>query len=308
MNTAMRLGGFAGLLTAAFAASALAGDAIDPDPTGTTVGHDAQAMSADAHPAEDRSAASGAHGTAAASDRSPATVRGLAVSDSGYTLRLEREQLRAGVRAPLDFRIVDSDDEPVTEFDAEHERRMHLIVVRRDVTGFQHLHPRMGADGTWSTKVRLDRAGSYRVFADFTAAGSAVTLGADLAVDGDADYRPLPESASLADAGDGYSVRLEDGPLRAGAPATLDFTVHKDGRAVHPEPYLGAGGHLVALRARDLAFLHTHPAEQSDAAGDRSGAVAFASTFPSSGRYGLFLQFKAAGQVRTAAFTVEVGP
>ncbi len=43
---------------------------------------------------------------------------------------------------------------------------MHLIVVRRDTTGFQHVHPEMAADGTWSVPLAVATAGSYRAFAD----------------------------------------------------------------------------------------------------------------------------------------------
>ena len=49
----------------------------------------------------------------------------------------------------------------VRGFDVEHTKRMHLIVVRRDMTGFQHLHPTQGADGSWS--VAADAAPSRRV-------------------------------------------------------------------------------------------------------------------------------------------------
>ncbi len=65
------------------------------------------------------------------------------------------------------------------------------------------------------------------------------------------------------------------------------------------EPYLGAGGHLVALREGDLAFLHVHPTEDD-------AAIGFEATFPSSGAYRLFLQFQADGSVQTVAFTQEV--
>jgi len=63
------------------------------------------------------------------------------------------------------------------------------------------------------------------------------------------------------------------------------------------EPYLGASGHLVALREGDLAFLHVHP---------EADRLAFDAQFPSPGRYRLFLQIKTGGVVRTAAFTHEV--
>ena len=56
----------------------------------------------------------------------------------------------------------------VRDFDVEHTKRMHVIVVRRDMTGFQHLHPTQRADGTWSVPVTLPDAGTYRVFADFS--------------------------------------------------------------------------------------------------------------------------------------------
>jgi hypothetical protein len=56
----------------------------------------------------------------------------------------------------------------------------------------------------------------------------------------------------------------------------------------------------VALRGGDLAYLHVHPTT------GEAGPVAFATEFPSEGRYRLFLQFKHQGQVHTAAFTREV--
>jgi len=99
------------------------------------------------------------------------------------------------------------------------------------------------------------------------------------------------------DAGQGYEVRLNAGGVRAGREAALDFSVTLDGRDVEAEPYLGARGHLVALREGDLAFLHVHPDEDS---------LAFMAEFPSAGRYALYLQFKHAGRVHTAEFTQEV--
>ena len=183
------------------------------------------------------------------------------------------------------------------DYDVEHERRMHLIVVRRDTTGFQHLHPELRADGSWVAPVTLPDAGSYRVFADFSHDGVATTLAGDLRVDGPADLRPFPAPATTAPAGDGYAVALEAGDVRAGEEAELRFTVTRDGEPVETEPYLGAGGHLVALREGDLAFLHVHPTD----------GLGFMATFPSPGRYRLFLQFKHRGVVRTAAFTQAVG-
>ena len=42
--------------------------------------------------------------------------------------------------------------------------------MRRDLAGFQHVHPARGADGTWRVPLDLPAAGTYRVFADFAPA------------------------------------------------------------------------------------------------------------------------------------------
>ena len=82
------------------------------------------------------------------------------------------------------------------------------------------------------------------------------------------------------------------------AESELAFTVTRDGEPVETQDYLGAKGHLVALRQGDLAFLHVHPDENR---------LKFMATFPTAGTYRLFLQFKTTdGRLHTAAFTQEV--
>ena len=174
------------------------------------------------------------------------------------------------------------------DFEVEHEKRMHLIVVRRDGRGFQHLHPKLAADGTWSTPITLPDAGAYRVFADFKRDGEAHTLAADLTVDGDAELPRRSPPATDADTTDGYAVKLaQDGSSRR-------LHDHPRRPPVETEPYLGAGGHLVALREGDLAYLHVHP----------SGAgVEFETELEPGSRYRLYLQFKHEGRIHTAEFT-----
>ena len=114
----------------------------------------------------------------------PQPVRGLAVSEKGLTLELARRSAPRGKPFELAFRIVDRRGQTVRDFDVEHTKRMHFIVVRRDMTGFQHLHPTENPDGTWSVPVTLPDAGSYRVFADFSVDDKPYTLADDLTVDG----------------------------------------------------------------------------------------------------------------------------
>jgi hypothetical protein len=289
-----RLAAFAVALAALFGIATFAGAAVGPDRADGGAERSTAGAAEGAH-SEDEPGAAGATDAAHAGEADP--VRGLAVSADGLTLALGTNEFARGRARRLSFRVLDQSGAPVRDFDVEHERRMHVIVVRRDGSGFQHLHPELAADGTWSAPVTLPQAGAHRVFADFSHDGEPRTLAADLTVDGQADYRPLPAPSVTADAGDGYEVRVDAPRAGAGDEAALEFDVTRNGQPVRPEPYLGARGHLVALREGDLAFLHVHPDEDS---------LAFMAEFPSAGRYGLYLQFKHEGEVHTAAFTQDV--
>jgi hypothetical protein len=275
VNPLAKLAGFAVVLALVFAGAALAGSQIDVRP---------------GKPA----AEGGRHG---AERMAPQPVRGLAVSAKGLTLELARRTALPGRRFDLAFRIVDRRGQTVRDFDVEHTKRMHFIVVRRDMTGFQHLHPTENPDGTWSIPVTLPDAGSYRVFADFSVDDTAYTLADDVTVDGPVRSRALPAPVRSVDV-DGLRVSLTEGATKAGAESELRFTVIRMGKPVAIQDYLGAKGHLVALRQGDLAFLHVHPDETS---------LKFMAAFPTAGSYRLFLQFKTDdGHLHTAAFTQEV--
>ncbi|HET9519346.1 MAG TPA: hypothetical protein VFO77_16605, partial [Actinoplanes sp.] len=234
---------------------------------------------------------------------------GLQVTQDGYRLAVVTPALVTGAPSPFRFRILGPDNTPVTRYTTSHEKDLHLIVVRRDLAGFQHVHPSLAADGTWSVPLAVAAPGQYRVFADFQPAGrtDGLTLGVDVPAAG--DYRPqvLPAAARAAVV-DGYTVTL-DGELTPGTSSRLTVSVSKDGAAVTDlQPYLGAYGHLVALRDGDLAYLHVHP---DGSPGDgRTGAgpqVTFYAEVPSAGAYRLYLEFRHAGTVRMVAFTAVAG-
>jgi uncharacterized protein DUF4396 len=252
--------------------------------------------------------AHGGHSMAAAAEAEGTGVPGLAVSDQGMKLQLASTELPRGKRTQLRFRVAGADGRAVRDFDVEHTKRMHLIVARRDMQGFQHLHPRMSSSGEWSTPITVPEAGAYRVFADFKRGGRKQTLGADIGVDGPVDWSALPAPANTATTNTGYRVQVHGDRARAGRETDVRFTVARGGKPVHVDDYLGAKGHLVALREGDLGYLHTHPAGHGQAieTGGHDDAIAFATQFPTEGRYRLFLQFKVGGRVHTAAFTREV--
>lgn len=252
--------------------------------------------------AQDERPAAAEHGGGHPAEAADVVPGGLQVSERGYTLDLERDRL-PGRTGELRFTIRnDATGKPVTSYTEEHGKELHLIVASRDLTAYRHLHPVRAADGTWSTPVDLPKAGDYRVFADFTPRGEeeGLTLGAGLGVAGRYTPAALPAHSATARVAGGYEVRVE-GRLRPGRAGELTLSVRKDGRPVTDlEPYLGAYGHLVALRSGDLAYLHVHPHD-----GRPGPGVSFTATAPSAGTYRLFLDFKHDGEVRTAAFTVH---
>ncbi|MBC9735371.1 hypothetical protein [Nocardioides marmotae] len=262
---------------------------------GRWLGPDEGSVAADTGEHGQHAGAGGPGADGAGAGHGEAVAAGLQVSEHGHTLTLAESTLPAG-RQELAFTI-EGEDRPVTAYDVVHEKELHLIVVRRDLTGFQHVHPTMDADGTWRVEVDLD-PGPWRVLADFAPTGGEPhVLGADLFVPGDFEPAPLGEQ-DLSASVDAYDVNL-GGSFVAGAEATLTATVSRDGEVVDLEPYLGATGHLVALRAGDLGYLHVHPEEDA-------GRAEFHTAFPSVGTYRLFLDFKHDGVVHTAAFTAQV--
>lgn len=288
MTTAQKVTAFAASLLAVFAAAFWVGKAAGPR-ADVTVAH------AESH----------GNGVAPATARSPG---GLQATDGGYTLDVTKPVTAADGALRLHFRILDAEGAPVMRYTENHDKLLHLIVVRNDLARFQHLHPVLHTDGTWSATVDASRGGDYRVFADFTPeGGAAVTLGANLHVAGRYDPRPLPPAALTAEV-DGYEVVLGGAP-RSGESSTLTLSVRRDGTPVTDlQPYLGAYGHLVALRASDLAYLHVHPEGGPGDGGTSPGpGIAFSTTFPSAGDYRLYLDFQHDDVVRTAEFTVAVG-
>jgi len=303
MNTALRLAGFGVGLLAVFGAAVGVGAAVAP--AATPAGPPA---ATNAPHGEDHT---GTDATTSASLAGAATVPGgLMVSQDGYTLALAEWSLPAGPQVPLRFEILGPDGAPVTRYDTEHDKDLHLIVVRRDQAHFQHVHPVLGDGGTWSVPVDLSAAGEYRVFADFAPTGhdGGLTLGADLAVPGAYQPVPLPAPAPSAAVVDGYAVMLA-GDLVPGRSSELTLTVSRDGAPVTDlQPYLAAYGHLVALRAGDLAYLHVHPAgAPGDGVTPPGPGITFYATAPTAGDYRLYLDFQHDGVVRTAEFTVHAG-
>lgn len=286
MNTAARLGIYAAGLLVAFGVAAGVGAAAGPIDVGGD-DHD------DEHAAEPT--------TAVMSDAADtdSTATDIAAAD---TTRLVSNLSSTAAGAPFDYAFtVEGPAGPIVDYELLHERRLHLIVVSDDLVDYWHLHPEMTADGTWHIEMPALEPRVYVIYADFQPTGSEqITLQDRITITaGDAAVAPRDLPAPVAhDEVGGFDVTLS-GDVSAGE-STLQFDVTRDGQPVTTEPYLGAAGHLVAIRASDLDYLHVHPIEEG------GPAIRFGADLPTAGTYRLFLDFSVDGTVHTASFTLDV--
>lgn len=309
MNTPLRVLAFVSALVGVFALSFVAARTLRPaaadSPTnpGQTSGHidQEEGMEHTTSPAE---SPRGSHSSGHTSAPVASSVRGLAVAQDGYQLEGLSAPARVGEDGPLSFRLTGPDGGPVTDYTTSHTKDLHLVVVRSDGTRFRHVHPTTDGAGTWSLPWRWTHAGNYRVFADFVPAATGEPLTLTSTVDVAGTFTPAALGMDSVTARvDGFTVTL-DGAVVAGHESKLRFTVTRDGKPVATlQPYLGAAGHLVALRAGDLAYLHVHPTDTEPAAASGPDVV-FIAEAPTPGRFLLYLDFQVEGQVHTATFIV----
>lgn len=149
----------------------------------------------------------------------------------------------------------------------------------------------------------------------------------------DSTTAPLGDSATIAWAGATNPAAGEVGVLR--------FTLAgASGGPLKVAPYLGMLGHAVVMRRDGGVFIHLHPSGTSSMASEmafairnrgdttddgrlkldhavamdtlnattRLDAISFPYAFPGAGSYRVWVQLRVRGEVRTAAFDVDVSP
>ncbi|WP_375000177.1 heavy-metal-associated domain-containing protein [Aeromicrobium sp. CTD01-1L150] len=292
MRAPVRLGLYAATLIAVFGVAFATAGAVVPQGT----------VQSWANQGDD-----GGHDATAQRDGVATSPAGLTSEAGGYRLDAVDAPTATGARGELGLMVLGPDGEPVTDFELSHDKELHLIAVRADGEDFRHVHPERDADGRWSIPWEWASAGSHRLYAEFvpSATGETVTVSTLRQVAG--EFTPSTPSEPVASSEvDGYDVDLA-GDVVAGEASTVTATVTRDGEPVTElEPYLGAYGHLVALRENDQAYLHVHPRGAEAQAGEMSGPrVAFDVTAPTPGRYLLYLDFQVDGNVRTAEFVLD---
>lgn len=210
----------------------------------------------------------------------------------------------------LEFAITDKDGNRLKEsaFSVEHEKRMHVIVASKDLTEFQHVHPRFDSPRN-AFKVDtfvFPRDGNYRIFADYVKGEREPIVYQDVTVgNASAHQDPGIGEPNLTAMADGNQIDLSVLVSKSSAEKTLEFSLTRAGKPVTDlESYLGALGHLVVLRDGDLEYIHTH-ALTTDLQ-NQTGKVQFAVDFKKAGTYKAFVQFQRGGKVMTASYVINI--
>ena len=217
----------------------------------------------------------------------------------------------------LKFSIIDDQGNTLKDLQVMHDMLLHLIVVRKDLATFQHLHPEFDASTGVFTLFDLTfgSAGDYRIYADFTPASAQmgpdgiplnVVLTQDVSVLGQYAPQALTPSATTKTF-DGYTVTLKTDPatLTGGEMPMFSFTIKKDGKLVTDlEQYLAALGHSVIIRESTLDYIHAHAIQQPR--DKQNGTIDFHVELSSGGNYKVFTQFQHDGKVITTDFVVPV--
>ncbi|GAB2954504.1 hypothetical protein GCM10027048_19920 [Hymenobacter coalescens] len=215
-------------------------------------------------------------------------------------------QPTAGQPTTLAFKPLDAGNTAVpVPLDVVHEKKIHLIIVSKDLGQFYHEHPEYTADGDYKVKYTFPKGGEYVLFQDYTPTGAGHQLGRQpLTVKGPA-YAPVKfKNDDMQWEKDGYQATLSfDKDLKVGQLLGMKINITKGGQPVTDlENYLGALGHVVVISEDTEQYLHVHPNDQAD----KGPAIGFGTSFEKPGLYRVFLQFNHGGQIRTGDFTINV--
>jgi hypothetical protein len=239
---------------------------------------------------------------------------GLRATVDGYTLAAVKAPRKPDQAGTLSFRI-NGPDGVQKDYARQQDELMHVYLVRQDLTGYQHLHPRLdSASGVWRADLTVPEPGPYRLVTEFEALTSEGDLedrilGTDFTVAG--RYAPVTATPGIGvgqAAVDGFALALAGTPKVHGD--ELSLTITRDGADVSTlQPYLASFAHITGFREGDLHTVHVHPDEEpdpDDPAATGGPRLTLAPMFTEPGRYRLFIQFKTDDVVHLVPMDIDV--
>lgn len=250
-------------------------------------------------------------------------------SHRGYEMKLTSKPniIEPNKPVTLRYKIKNDKGEVLKKYETVHEKIMHFITVRKDLSYFQHLHPEFNEKtGEFTVVVTFPEDGPYRLFPDFTPGDEnpmklPVTVSEDIEVGDKSTYMTKtvePDQQQIRTYGDYKVTTTIPQNVKSQEEVTYSLNISRNGTPVsNLESYLGALGHSVILKEGSLDFIHTHALEggseghdmnnmQNETTGATGPEIKFATVFPESGIYKIFTQFQHLGKVQTVEYVVKV--
>lgn len=188
--------------------------------------------------------------------------------------------------------------------DVVHDKKIHLIIVSKDLSWFDHIHPEYNADGSYTVAEKFPAAGEYTLFADYTPTGGVHQIEKiNLTVSGDPVAEVPLFRERLTGQADGFEVAISstDGFV-TNRTVHMGAVVKKDGKELAEteyENYLGAKAHVVIIGYMTMEYMHVHPEFVN-------GKFDLQTTFSKPGIYKGWFQFQTNGKVHITDFVLNV--
>lgn len=214
---------------------------------------------------------------------------------NGVTVTFERPKAETGKEVPLKF-ILTKEGKPMTDLQIMHDKLMHVVLVRKGLKHFDHVHPAQTTPGTFVVPYTFSAAGEYRVWADFTFENMQHIIDFDMSATG-------KQEAQEKDKLYGLKVEMEKPELEQGKQAQFSFTITDETGKTVPitEKFLAADGHLIVIDETLGEFEHAH-----DETGDKDNVLSFEYTPEKAGKHKAWAQFKIEGKDRAEEFEFSV--
>jgi hypothetical protein len=227
--------------------------------------------------------------------------------DVKATWKLSADKPQSNQEASISIQIDDSKGVPVEKFDVNHEKQLHLILVSKDLSYFDHIHPEYKGKRLFEISTMFPENREYKLIADFVPTGAQQKTESHWIQVGNekAAMEPLTPDKSLTKTIDNKEITLQFDKLQAGKEVQMNFSF-KDSKTKAPitnlQPYLGAVGHVVIISSDVEQYIHNHPLEEKATGPDAK----FATSFSKNGVYKIWGQFQQNGKVFIVPFVVQV--
>lgn len=251
--------------------------------------------------------------TACSSSDTEKDAYGEKASDpaSQVTVKLDfvSEKPESNKKEPLVITAYDVDGNRITDYQDIHVDKLHLIVISRDLSVFQHVHPMLNDQGEFMIDLEFPKGGDYQLISTLSPEKMKDAKIVDkkwVTVEGEYVESPAPvPDEELTNVFEGKQVTLAFDELVAGHEVNMTYEVlHADSQkpVTDLESYIGSMSHVVMMSENSEHYIHVHPIDDTVT----GPTLEFRPIFPEAGIYKIWGEIKHDGQVIVLLFTVQV--